>query len=104
MTLHFEDKVYVLEKELIEIDETKATAAELAEYRKHYNDATKVACIMVETMTLELQRFYEDYRSYETNKDLMEKYHQRARQEKYEVVKSLITSKMKDEESISSHL
>ena len=38
------------------------------------------------------------------NKDLVEKYHQWARQEKYEVVKSLITSKMKDGESVSSHV
>lgn len=40
MAIRFEDKEYVLEKELLEIDETKATAAELAEHRKHYNDAS----------------------------------------------------------------
>ena len=59
---------------------------------------------MVATMTPELQRFYEDYWLYEMNKNLMEKYHQRARQERYEVVKSLITSKMKDGESVTIHL
>ena len=37
-------------------------------------------------------------------KDLMEKYHQRAHQEWYEIVMSLITNKMKDEESIMTHL
>ena len=54
MALCFEDKEYVLEKELLEIDETQATTVELAEYRKHYNDATKVPCIMVATMTPQL--------------------------------------------------
>ena len=34
----------------------------------------------------------------------MEKYHQRARQERYEIVKSLITTKMKDGESVMIHL
>ena len=38
------------------------------------------------------------------NKDLMEKYHNQARQEKYEVVKSLIASKMKEVEYVSSHV
>lgn len=54
MTLRFEDKEYVLEKELVEIDEDKATPEELASYNKHYGDATKVACIMVATMVPEL--------------------------------------------------
>ncbi|XP_023743005.1 uncharacterized mitochondrial protein AtMg00810-like [Lactuca sativa] len=61
MALRFEDKEYVLEKELLEIDETKSTFEERAEYKKHYNDATKVACTMVVIMTPELQWFYEDY-------------------------------------------
>ena len=104
MTLCFEDKAYVLEKELVEINETKTTPEEQVENRRHYNDATKVACIMVATMTPELQRFYKDYWPYKTNKHLVEKYHQRARQEKYEMVKSFITSKMKDGDSASSHL
>jgi hypothetical protein len=104
MALRFEDKEYVLDKELGEIDEEIATPEELATYKKHYVDATKVACIMVATMTPELQKFYEDYWPYEMNKDLIEKYHKRARQEKYEIVKSLISSKMKDGESVSGHV
>ncbi|XP_042758233.1 uncharacterized protein LOC122198117 [Lactuca sativa] len=54
MALRFEEKEYVLEKELLKIDETKDIAAKIVDYRKHYNDATKVACIMVTTMTPEL--------------------------------------------------
>ena len=90
---------YVLKKELNEIDEEKATPKELSAYKKHYNDAKKVACIMVATMTPELQRSYENYWPYEMNK-----YHKRARQEKYKVVKSHIASKMKEGESFSSHM
>ena len=73
-------------------------------YKKHYNDAKKVACIMVATITLELQIYYEDYWPYEMNTDLMEKYHKRARHENYEVVNSRIASKMKEGESVSNHV
>ena len=59
---------------------------------------------MMATMTPELQRHFEDYWSYDMNKDLMEKYHKRARQEKYEEVKSLMAFKMKDGESVSNHI
>ena len=55
-------------------------------------------------MTHELQRFYEDYWPYEMCQDLMEKYHQGACQERYEIVRSLITTKMKDGESITTHM
>ena len=54
MALHFEYKEYILEKPLDEIVETKATPEEIATYEKHYKDGTKVACVMVATVTLEL--------------------------------------------------
>ena len=86
MDLIFKDKEYVLEKELNEIDETKATPEEFLKYRRHCNDATKVSCIKFANMTPEHQMFYEDYWPYEMNNDPVEKYHKRSRQEKYEVV------------------
>ena len=55
-------------------------------------------------MTLKLERYYEDYWSYKMNKDLMGKYHKQARQEKYEMVNSFISSKMKEGESVSIHV
>ena len=73
MALRIEDKEYMIEKELVKIDETNSTPEQLAGYRWHCNDATKVACIILATTTPKLQRFYEDYCSYEMNKDLMEK-------------------------------
>ncbi|KAL7609821.1 uncharacterized protein LOC111881525 [Lactuca sativa] len=76
----------------------------IASYKKDYDDATKVSCIMVATMAPELQRFYEDYWPYEMNNDLEEKYHIRARQEKYEVVKSFMACKMKEGESVCNHV
>ena len=58
MALCFKGKENVLEKEINEIVEEKTTPEELAAYKKHYNDAIKVDCIMVATMTPELQGIY----------------------------------------------
>ena len=59
---------------------------------------------MVVTIVHELQRFYEDYWPYDINNDLVEKYHKRDRQEKYEVVKSFIACKIKERESMINHM
>ena len=81
-----------------------ATPEEIAAFEAHEWDATKVHCIMLAMMTAELQKSYEDYYPYEMHQDLMERYHQSARQEQYETITVMITTKMKDGESITTHL
>ncbi|CAH1442429.1 unnamed protein product [Lactuca virosa] len=104
MVTRYEDKEYVLDKELKEIDEATATPREIADFRAHERDATKVACIMLATMTVELQKSYEDFYPFEMHMDLMDRYHQSARQERYEIISSMITTRMKDGESITGHM
>ena len=60
ITLRYEDKEYVIDKDLKEIDEQTATPEQIEEYRVHERDASKVSCIMISTMTVELQKSYED--------------------------------------------
>ena len=59
---------------------------------------------MLATMTTELQNSYEDFYCFEKNQDLMKRYHQSARQERYEIICSMITTMMKDQESVTSHM
>ena len=73
--LRYKGKEYALEKQVVEIDEATASPKEIATYKKHYDDTTKVACHMVATVIPKLQKFYEDYRSYEMNLDIVEKFH-----------------------------
>ena len=61
MDLRFEVKEYVLEEKLVNVNENTSTPKQLASYKKHCDDGTKFACIMVTTMIPELQRFCEDY-------------------------------------------
>ena len=82
MALNYEEKEYVLIKQLNEIDKSKATPEEI----------------------VELQWFYEDYWPYQICKELTENYHQRACQQRYEIVMQFIMTKMKDGESITTHL
>ena len=83
MDILYEDKEYVLDKELKEIDESTATPEPIIEYMAHERDTTRVSYIMISTMTSELQKSYEDFCPYEMHQDLMERYHQSARQERY---------------------
>ena len=78
MDILYEDKEYVLDKELKEIDESTATPEQIVEYKAHEMDTTKVSCIMIATMTAELQKSHEDFWPYEMHQDLMERYHKSA--------------------------
>lgn len=70
MVIRYEENKYVLNKELKEIDEETGTPEQLAEYRAHEKDATKVSCIMLTTMTSKLQKSYEDFWPFEIHQDL----------------------------------
>lgn len=73
-------------------------------FETHERDATKVHCIMIATMNSEFQKSYEDMYLYEMHIDLMERYHQSARQERYEIITNMITAKMGSGESLTVHL
>ncbi|KAI3751915.1 hypothetical protein L2E82_23009 [Cichorium intybus] len=104
MALRFENKEYVLETELIEVDPDTATPEEVTSYQKHYDDPSKVACIVIATMNPKLQRIYEDYWPYEMHKDLAKKFRKREHVERYEVVKAFLNGKHKDGESVCTHV
>ena len=59
---------------------------------------------MIATMNQEFQKSYEDMYPYEMHQDLMERYHQSARQERYEIITNMITAKMGSGESLTVHL
>ncbi|CAH1454401.1 unnamed protein product [Lactuca virosa] len=68
MITRYEDKEYVLDEKLERINPEEATPEEMAAFEAHERDATKVHCIMLATMNLELQKSYEDMYPYEMHK------------------------------------
>nr|KAJ0205032.1 hypothetical protein LSAT_V11C500233370 [Lactuca sativa] len=102
--VRYEDKEYVLDEKLEKINPEVATPEEMVVFETHERDATQVHCIMIATMNQEFQKSYEDMYPYEMHQDLMERYHQSARQERYEIITNMITAKMGSEESLTMHL
>ena len=54
IAIRYEEKEYVLDKELKEIHESNDTPEQIFEYKVHEMGTTKVSCIMIATMTVEL--------------------------------------------------
>ncbi|KAI3740135.1 hypothetical protein L2E82_30556 [Cichorium intybus] len=79
MALRYENKEYVLETELVDVDPETATPEEIAS-------------------------IYEDYWPFEMHKELAEKFRKQERIESCEVVKDFTNSKPKDGESIYPHV
>ena len=95
---------YALDEKLENINPEIATPEEMAVFETHERDAMKFHCIMLATMNPELQKSYEDMYPYKMHQDLMQRYHQRARQEHYEIITNMITAKMGSGESLTLHL
>ena len=55
-------------------------------------------------MNSEFQKSYEAMYPYEMHQDLLERYHQNARQERYEIFTNMISAKMGHGESLTVHL
>ena len=60
LTLRYEDREYVLDEQIIEIDRNTASPEEITAYNKHCTDSTKASCIMVSTMSSELQKMFDE--------------------------------------------
>ncbi|MCI88893.1 retrotransposon protein putative Ty1-copia subclass, partial [Trifolium medium] len=61
IVLKHEKKLYVLDGPVPkETPPTEAPKAERDAHRKHVNDAIEVSCIMLATMTVELQKQHEN--------------------------------------------
>lgn len=79
MKLRSENKMYVLDSPVLEIDKESATHEELVGYNHNSNDVAKIACIMIATMEPELQNTDEDYCTYEMNVTLSKMFIKKAR-------------------------
>ncbi|KAL6570388.1 hypothetical protein OROMI_014902 [Orobanche minor] len=104
MTLRYEDKEYVLDTQIPDIVHETATSEELAAYNKHCTDSNKASCIMVSTMSPELQKIFEESWAYEINEKLREMFTKGQRQERLEVLVALKKCEHKDGESVSAHV
>ena len=104
IVLKQERKLYVLDEPLPEEPVDNAPRAEKNAYEKHHNDSIDVACLMLATMSSELQKDLENMEAYDMIFNLKEMFQQQARQERYETTKALHSCKMVEGASVSAHV
>ncbi|KAK8600861.1 hypothetical protein V6N12_050709 [Hibiscus sabdariffa] len=73
-------------------------------FKKHLDDMVDVGCLMLATMTSELQKQQEDMVAYEMIHNPKEIYERQARQERYETSKALFQCKMSEGSPVGAHV
>jgi gag-polypeptide of LTR copia-type len=104
IVLKQERKLYVLENQVPNEPAASATQAEKDAYKKHSNDAIDVACLMLATMTPELQKQHEEMIAFDMIEHLKELYQGQARQERYDTSKALFQCKMAEGTPVGTHV
>ena len=104
IVLKQERKLYVLDEPRPEEPANNAPRAEKNSYEKHHNDYIDVPCLMLATMSSELQKDLENMEAYNMIFNLKEMFQQKVRQERYETTKALHSCKMVEGASVSDHV
>ncbi|KAK9024829.1 hypothetical protein V6N11_064735 [Hibiscus sabdariffa] len=89
-----------------QVDELCANAprADKDKFKKHMDDMVDVGCLMLATMSPELQKQHEDMVAYEMIQNLKEIYEGQARQERYETSKALFQCKRSEGSPVGAHV
>ncbi|KAK9003913.1 hypothetical protein V6N11_018807 [Hibiscus sabdariffa] len=104
IVLKQERKEYVIEEPVPNDPGANISRADKDEFKKHMDDMVDVGCLMLATMTPELQKQHEDMVAYEMIQNLKEIYDGQARQERYETSKALFQCKMSEGSPVGAHV
>ncbi|KAK8975005.1 hypothetical protein V6N11_000282 [Hibiscus sabdariffa] len=104
IVLKQERKEYVIEEAVPNDPGANAPRADKDKFKKHMDDMLDVGCLMLVTMTPELQKQHEDMVAYEMIQNLKEIYEGQARQERYETSKALFQCKMSEGPPVGAHV
>ncbi|KAK8518051.1 hypothetical protein V6N12_033043 [Hibiscus sabdariffa] len=104
IVLKQERKEYVIEEAVPNDPGANAPRADKDKFKKHMDDMLDVGCLMLATMTPELQKQHEDMVAYEMIQNLKEIYEGQARQERYETSKALFQCKMSEGSPVGAHV
>ena len=99
IVLGAEKIAYVLDALLLESPSVDASVEDQITYQKHLDDSMISACIMLASMSPELQKQHEDMTAYDIVAHLKELFHEQARSKRFEVSKMIFRSKMQEETS-----
>ncbi|KAK8618054.1 hypothetical protein V6N13_115929 [Hibiscus sabdariffa] len=97
-------KEYVIEEAVPNDPGANAPRADEDKFKKHMDDMLDFGCLMLATMTPELQKQHEDMVAYEMIQNINEIYEGQARQERYETSKALFQCKMSEGSPVGAHV
>ncbi|KAJ9547462.1 hypothetical protein OSB04_020005 [Centaurea solstitialis] len=104
IVLRHERKWYVLEEPLGEAPPANAPAAARNAHKKHSDDLLDVACLMLATMSPDLQAGLINTNAYYMIRQLRDMFQTQARTERYDATKAFNECKMIKETSVSDHV
>jgi gag-polypeptide of LTR copia-type len=104
IVLRHEKKKHILTQPVPKKPHDKASQADKDKYTKFVDDELDVSCLMVATMSPELQKRFETHGAYEVMVTLKNMFQEKAQTEMYNVTKSLMRCTMYENESVSAHM
>ncbi|KAJ9541250.1 hypothetical protein OSB04_027756 [Centaurea solstitialis] len=104
IVLRHERKWYVLEEPLGEAPPANATANVRNAYRKHSDDLLDVGCLMLATMSPDLQTGLINTNAYDMIRQLRDMFQTQARTERYDATRAFNACKMAKGTSVSDHV
>ncbi|GJZ73495.1 hypothetical protein Tco_0637641, partial [Tanacetum coccineum] len=104
IVLRNEQKLHHLEEALPEAPPATATAAVRNAYTRRVAEQQEVACLMLVSMTPEIQKNLEDRPAFEILQELKTMFQQQAEQELFENVKAFHACKQEEGQSVSTYV
>ncbi|KAJ9539238.1 hypothetical protein OSB04_031971 [Centaurea solstitialis] len=104
IVLRHERKWYVLEEPLGEAPPANASAAVRNAHKKHFDDLLDVGCLMLATMSSDLQTGLINTNAYDMIRQLRDMFQTQARIERYDATKAFNECKMIKGTSVSDHV
>ncbi|KAJ9551588.1 hypothetical protein OSB04_015633 [Centaurea solstitialis] len=104
IVLRHERKWYVLEEPLGEAPPANASTAIRNAYQKRSDDLLDVGCLMLATMSPELQTWLMNTNAYDMIRQLRDMFQTQARTERYDATRALNACKMAKGTSVSAHV
>ncbi|VFQ62648.1 unnamed protein product [Cuscuta campestris] len=104
IVLRLEKKEYVLEQAIPPVPAANASTAIKDTYEKHVDDDNQVACLMLATMTSDLQKHHESMKAYDMIIHLRQLYQGQARHERFQISKALFSCKLSVGNPVGPHV
>nr|GEU30772.1 zinc finger, CCHC-type [Tanacetum cinerariifolium] len=104
LVLRVEKKMYVIEQPLPAAPAADSNAQVLAEWNTLYDAYNEVACLMLDSMTPELHRQFENYLPYEILQELKSMFEKQAEVERFDLIQTFHACKQEEGKLVAAYV